>query len=94
MVENLRITGLSLVKLLRIRFLTTEKRANSELYARAQEELLGQQEVLVQSEVVTAERSEQRGVRLLVHTPREARLVHRKASAYHHSAQATSAILT
>ena len=74
-VENLRVIGLSLVKTLGSGASTTEKRENSDLYAKAQEELLAQQEVLLQSEVGTAERPEQRGVRVVVHTPRRARMV-------------------
>jgi hypothetical protein len=74
-VENLRVVGLSLLKTLSSGFLTTKNRSNSELYAKAQAELLAQHSLLLRSEVLMAKRSEHEGVRLVVNTPKGKRLV-------------------
>ena len=74
MVENLRVGGLSLLRSLSVGFLTTETHANSQLYEKAEAELIADQSVLLGSEVILARRRDE-GVKLIVATPDGKKLI-------------------
>lgn len=76
-VENMRIWGLGLVSALQTGFLTTARHNNSELYAKAQAELLSAESLLLRSEVVYSER-DSKGVRLVISTPTGNKLIKAK----------------
>jgi hypothetical protein len=75
MVENLQVAGLSLVQSLAGGFLTTNNHANRELCDKAQAELVADRNVLLNSKVALAKRSEGDGVRLVVTTPTGKKLI-------------------
>lgn len=76
-VEIMRVLGLSAVQQLQGGFLTTARRNNSELYTKASAELLAAQGLLLSSEVVHADRSDE-GVKLVVKTPTGLKLIQTK----------------
>ncbi|KAK3209479.1 hypothetical protein GRF29_69g1981527 [Pseudopithomyces chartarum] len=76
-VENMRTWGLSLVSALQGGFLTTARHNNSELYGKAQNELNTAKSVLLNSQVVYAERNTT-GVQLVVTTPTGTKLIKAK----------------
>jgi hypothetical protein len=75
-VEQMRVFGLSLVSQLSSGFLTTAHHNNSELYTKAQTELLLDSSLLLNSEVVNSTRSNgSAGIELVVNTPDGQRLI-------------------
>ncbi|KAF1980456.1 amine oxidase, flavin-containing superfamily [Bimuria novae-zelandiae CBS 107.79] len=76
-VEVMRAWGLSLISSLQGGFLTTARHNNSELYGKAQTELLAAKSLLLRSRVVYTERSTS-GVRLVVKTPTGNKLIKAK----------------
>ncbi|KAJ4354622.1 uncharacterized protein N0V89_006359 [Didymosphaeria variabile] len=77
MIENQRVWGQSLVQQLAGGFLTTKHHNNSELYSKAQAELLAAESLLLQSHVICSERSDG-GVKLIVQTPAGRKLIKAK----------------
>lgn len=75
MVENLRVVGLSLLQTLSSGFLTTSKHVNSELYRKAEVELLAKHSLLLNTRVTNTRRSANDGVRLVVATPDGKKLI-------------------
>ncbi|KAF1947527.1 hypothetical protein EJ02DRAFT_499285 [Clathrospora elynae] len=76
MVENARVSGLDLIEqLASSSFLTTARHNNSELYGKAQGELLEAESLLLSSEVVHSVRTDDHGVKLIVQTPTGAKLI-------------------
>ena len=77
-VENMRVWNLGLVSALQGGFLTTARHNNSELYGKAQSELLSTKSLLLRSEVIYSERTSTSGVRLVVSTPSGLKLIRAK----------------
>jgi hypothetical protein len=76
MIEMERVFGLSLVQQLSTGFLTTERHNNSEIYSKAQAELLSASSLLLSSTVVASKRSnENDGIKLVVRTPTGLKLI-------------------
>lgn len=73
-IEQIRVFGLSLVQQLSTGFLTTAHHNNSELYSRAQAELLSASSLLLNSEVLQSQRSND-SVELVVQTPDGKKLI-------------------
>lgn len=76
-IENIRAWGLSLVQQLQTGFVITATHNNSELYTAATSELLAAQSLLLNSEVVATQRSNN-GIKLVVSTPSGLKLVKSK----------------
>lgn len=75
-VERIKVLGLSLVEGIEIGTLTTLRHNNSELYTKAQEELLSDSSLLLQSEVIASSREDgTEGIRLVVSTPQGKMLI-------------------
>lgn len=75
-VERIRTCGLSLVQQLSTGFFTTAHHNNSELYSKAQAELLDASSLFLNSEVVSAQRGDGKaGIRLIVNTPQGKKLI-------------------
>ncbi|KAF2472504.1 amine oxidase, flavin-containing superfamily [Lindgomyces ingoldianus] len=83
-VEQMRAFGQNLVEQLSTGFLTTRHHNNSELYTNAEKELLSSSSLLLNSEVIQAERndgnakSESGRIKLLVRTPNGTKLIRAK----------------
>lgn len=73
-IERIRVFGLSLVEAVGTGVLTTAHHNNSELYTRAQTELLSASSLLLSSEVVASQRG-QAGIKLVVSTPTGKKLI-------------------
>ncbi|KAF2447901.1 amine oxidase, flavin-containing superfamily [Karstenula rhodostoma CBS 690.94] len=74
MIENQRVWGQSLVQQLSGGFLTTAHHNTSELYSKAQAELLAASSLLLSSQVLDSERCDD-GITLVVSTPKGRKLV-------------------
>lgn len=77
MIENQRVWGQSLVQQLSTGFLTTKHHNNSELYSKAQAELLSADSLLLDSCVIHSSRNGD-GVTLVVQTPSTRKLIKAK----------------
>lgn len=73
-IERIRVFGLSLVQAVSTGVLTTARHNNSEIYTKAQTELLAASSLLLNSEVLASSR-EQSGVKLVVSTPQGKKLI-------------------
>jgi len=73
-VERIRVFGLGLVAGMINGVLTTAHHNNSEIYTKAQAELLSASSLLMKSEVVASERT-QSGIKLIVNTPKGKKLI-------------------
>lgn len=77
MIENQRVWGLSLIQQLSTGFLTTAHHNNSEIYSKAQAELLSAKSLLLSSQVIRSERRND-CVTLVVQTPKGKKLIRAK----------------
>ena len=78
-IEEARNFGLELVQAVASGLLTTARHQNDELYSKAQAELLGVSSLLLGSQVVAADRADgNKGVKLVVDTPKGRRLIKAK----------------
>lgn len=78
-VEHIRVFGLSLVQQLATGFLTTAHHNTSELYSKAQNELISSGSLLLSSEVIASRRTDGKdGVQLVVKTPSGKKLIKAK----------------
>lgn len=73
-IERIRVFGLSLVQGVLTGVLTTAHHNNSEIYSKAQAELLSESSLLLNSEVIASQRTNT-GVKLIINTPKGTKLV-------------------